>query len=129
MADKKVVITGRVPGMTRDQAQNATTQLGTTVSSSVSTKTDVVVTGSGAGNPMPDIPTVDGLRFDQHRNQITVTRHGDMSHLVTIDDPAKPVLRSSPKPELVRRVRPLAHLLGRRTDQTRGHDHVFLGSH
>ena len=45
-----IVITGSIPGFTRDGAQDAIAALGATVSGSVSAKTDLVVVGDKAGS-------------------------------------------------------------------------------
>ena len=45
-----IVITGSIPGFTRDGAQDAIAALGATVSGSVSPKTDLVVVGDKAGS-------------------------------------------------------------------------------
>lgn len=45
---KRVVITGSVPGMGRDEAQTAARGLGAEVSGTVSAKTDLLVVGSGS---------------------------------------------------------------------------------
>ena len=45
-----IVITGSIPGFTRDGAQDAIAALGATVSGSVSAKTDLVVAGDKAGS-------------------------------------------------------------------------------
>lgn len=47
---KTIVITGSIPGFTRDGANDALSQLGANVSSSVSSKTDLVVIGEKAGS-------------------------------------------------------------------------------
>jgi DNA ligase (NAD+) len=45
-----VVVTGTMPGFTRDGAEEAVRQAGGTVTSSVSKKTDIVFVGDGAGS-------------------------------------------------------------------------------
>ncbi len=45
-----VVVTGTMPGFTRDEAEEAVRQAGGKVASSVSAKTDVVFVGAGAGS-------------------------------------------------------------------------------
>ena len=50
LAGMTIVITGSIPGFTRDGAQNAIAALGATVSGSVSPKTDLVVVGDKAGS-------------------------------------------------------------------------------
>ncbi len=50
LAGKTIVITGSIPGFTRDGAQDAIAALGATVSGSVSKKTDLVVVGEKAGS-------------------------------------------------------------------------------
>jgi DNA ligase (NAD+) len=45
-----VVVTGSIPGYTRDEAQEAVRRAGGSPTSSVSAKTDVVVAGAGAGS-------------------------------------------------------------------------------
>jgi DNA ligase (NAD+) len=45
-----VVVTGSIPGYTREQAQEAVRQAGGTPTSSVSAKTHIVVAGAGAGS-------------------------------------------------------------------------------
>ncbi|RMH58698.1 MAG: NAD-dependent DNA ligase LigA [Candidatus Hydrogenedentota bacterium] len=48
-AGKKVVVTGVVPGMTREEAEEAVRRLGGRAQSSVSGRTDLVIFGEGAG--------------------------------------------------------------------------------
>jgi DNA ligase (NAD+) len=50
LSDKVVVVTGKVPNMTRDEAEQAAARLGATVASSVSAKTDLLIAGDGAGS-------------------------------------------------------------------------------
>ena len=50
LAGMTIVITGSIPGFTRDGAQDAIAALGATVSGSVSPKTDLVVVGDKAGS-------------------------------------------------------------------------------
>ena len=50
LVGKTIVITGSIPGFTRDGANEALAQLGATVASSVSKKTDLVVIGDKAGS-------------------------------------------------------------------------------
>lgn len=50
LAGKTVVVTGTVPGLNRSAAQEAAIRMGATVSSSVSTRTDLLVIGAGAEN-------------------------------------------------------------------------------
>jgi DNA ligase (NAD+) len=45
-----VVVTGSVPGLTRDEGNEAVERLGGKSSGSVSKKTDLVVVGEGAGS-------------------------------------------------------------------------------
>ena len=45
----RVVVTGDVPGMTRDAAQEAVRMMGGTAASSVTPSTDLLVVGKGAG--------------------------------------------------------------------------------
>lgn len=49
LVGKKVVVTGTVPGLGRDEAKVAVERLGGTPASSVSKATDLLVVGSGAG--------------------------------------------------------------------------------
>ncbi|MFE6610166.1 NAD-dependent DNA ligase LigA [Amycolatopsis sp. NPDC057786] len=49
-APMKVVVTGAVPGLTRDEGNEAVERLGGTASGSVSGRTDLVVVGAGAGS-------------------------------------------------------------------------------
>jgi DNA ligase (NAD+) len=63
-----VVVTGSIPGHTRDQAEEAVRQAGGTPASSVSAKTDVVVAGEGAGSKRAKaeslgVPIVDANDF------------------------------------------------------------------
>jgi DNA ligase (NAD+) len=50
LSGKTIVITGSIPGYTRDGAQEAISSLGATVAGSVSKKTDLVVIGEKAGS-------------------------------------------------------------------------------
>jgi DNA ligase (NAD+) len=50
LAGMTVVVTGTMPGFTRDGAEEAVRQAGGKVSSSVSKKTDIVFVGEGAGS-------------------------------------------------------------------------------
>lgn len=50
LAGKAVVVTGTVPGLSRNEAQEAVEKLGGRAASSVSAKTDLVVVGDGAGS-------------------------------------------------------------------------------
>ena len=50
LAGMTIVITGSIPGFTRDGAKDAIAALGATVSGSVSAKTDLVVVGEKAGS-------------------------------------------------------------------------------
>lgn len=50
LTGRTIVVTGSIPGYTRDQATEALTQLGATVSSSISKKTDVLVAGEKPGS-------------------------------------------------------------------------------
>jgi len=50
LTGKSIVITGSIPGFTRDQAQDALAALGAVLSGSVSKKTDLVVAGEKAGS-------------------------------------------------------------------------------
>ncbi|QXO10038.1 hypothetical protein pEaSNUABM37_00077 [Erwinia phage pEa_SNUABM_37] len=49
---KIVVVTGSFPGYTRDEMKDRLTMLGATCSSSVSTKTDMVIAGENAGSKL-----------------------------------------------------------------------------
>lgn len=50
LAGKKVVVTGRIPGLTRQQATEAVERLGGAAAASVSRGVDLVVIGDGAGS-------------------------------------------------------------------------------
>lgn len=65
---KVVVITGSVPGMTREEAWDAIRRLGGKVSESVGKKTDLLIVGDEAGSKLQkaeklDIPTMDADAF------------------------------------------------------------------
>jgi DNA ligase (NAD+) len=73
LAGKIIVITGSIPGFTRDGAQDAIAALGATVSGSVSKKTDLVVVGEKAGSKADKaqglgVPTTDAEGFHKLLN-------------------------------------------------------------
>ncbi|MFD2762688.1 NAD-dependent DNA ligase LigA [Micromonospora eburnea] len=57
----RVVVTGAVPGLTRNEGNEAVERLGGTASSSVSARTDLVVVGEGAGSKADKAATL-GVR-------------------------------------------------------------------
>lgn len=77
-----VVITGSIPGMSRDEAKNAAEQLGATVSGSVSRKTSLLVVGAEAGSKLdkaqslgiPILPADDFLALLQASSSTLPTR-------------------------------------------------------
>ena len=52
LTGKRVVLTGTLPNYTRDAAKEILEQMGATVSSSVSSKTDIVLAGIDAGSKL-----------------------------------------------------------------------------
>ena len=54
IAGKTVVFTGTLVQMTRDEAKQQAITLGAKVSGSVSSKTDLVIAGPGAGSKLAD---------------------------------------------------------------------------
>ena len=69
LAGLTVVITGNVPGYTRESAQLAVEARGGKATSSVSKKTDLVVAGAGAGSKLAKaqalgIPVIESADFD-----------------------------------------------------------------
>jgi len=52
LAGKTVVVTGTIPGFTRDEAEDAVRAAGGKPAGSVSRKTDYVVAGEGAGSKL-----------------------------------------------------------------------------
>jgi DNA ligase (NAD+) len=67
-AGKKVVVTGTIPGMSRNEAQEAVERLGGTASGSISKTTDLLVHGEGAGSKLAkaqalDVPTMTAEAF------------------------------------------------------------------
>lgn len=65
---KTVVVSGSVPGMSRNEAREAVERLGGTSSSSISAKTDLLVAGAGAGSKLAKaeqlgIEIMDAARF------------------------------------------------------------------
>ena len=52
MTGKTVVVTGTIPGFTRDEAEDAVRAAGGKPAGSVSKKTDYVVAGEGAGSKL-----------------------------------------------------------------------------
>jgi DNA ligase (NAD+) len=59
-----VVVTGSIPGYTREQAQEAVRQAGGTPTSSVSAKTHIVVAGPGAGSKRTQAESLGVLLLD-----------------------------------------------------------------
>jgi DNA ligase (NAD+) len=69
LAGLTIVITGSVPGYTRDGASEAITALGAKSAGSVSKKTDYVVVGEGAGSKAEKaaelgVPIIPAERFE-----------------------------------------------------------------
>jgi len=72
LTGKSIVITGSIPGFTRDQAQDALAALGAVLTSSVSKKTDIVVAGDKAGSKAAKaealgVPIVGSMGFEMLR--------------------------------------------------------------
>lgn len=70
LAGKTVVVSGSVPGMTRNEANEAVERLGGRASSSVSAKTHLLVAGDGAGSKRAKadklgVPVMDAAEFAQ----------------------------------------------------------------
>ena len=68
MTGKTVVVTGTIPGFTRDEAEDAVRAAGGKPAGSVSKKTDYVVAGEGAGSKLAKaqelgIPVLDDEGF------------------------------------------------------------------
>ncbi|GAA2399865.1 DNA ligase 2 [Catellatospora methionotrophica] len=81
-----VVVTGSVPGLTRNQGNEAVEELGGKSSGSVSAKTDFVVVGDGAGSKATKaadlgLPILDADKFAQ---LLTAHRTGDHDTATTI---------------------------------------------
>ncbi|MFM8239063.1 MAG: BRCT domain-containing protein, partial [Actinomycetota bacterium] len=69
LAGLTIVVTGSVPGYSRDGATQALTDLGAKAAGSVSKKTDYVVVGEGAGSKADKaaelgVPIIPAERFD-----------------------------------------------------------------
>ncbi|WP_155370854.1 NAD-dependent DNA ligase LigA [Catellatospora vulcania] len=87
-----VVVTGSVPGLTRNQGNEAVEELGGKSSGSVSPKTDFVVVGEGAGSKATKaadlgLPVLDADKFAQ---LLTAHRAGDHPTAVAILDTVLP---------------------------------------
>lgn len=87
-----VVVTGSVPGLTRNQGNEAVEELGGKSSGSVSAKTDFVVVGDGAGSKASKaadlgLPVLDADKFAQ---LLTAHRAGDHGTATTILDTVLP---------------------------------------
>ncbi|MFM6967902.1 MAG: NAD-dependent DNA ligase LigA [Microbacteriaceae bacterium] len=70
-----VVVTGSIPGYTRDEAEEAVRRAGAKTAGSVSTKTDLVIAGDGAGSKRAKaealgIRIVDAIDFDSVVNPV-----------------------------------------------------------
>ncbi|MFD0592342.1 BRCT domain-containing protein [Catellatospora coxensis] len=76
-----VVVTGSVPGLTRNQGNEAVEELGGKSSGSVSSKTDFVVVGDGAGSKATKaadlgLPILDADKFAR---LLAAHRAGDLT--------------------------------------------------
>ncbi len=72
LAGQTWVVTGKLDGMTRDEAESALRALGANVASSVSSKTTCLLAGAGAGSKRTKaeslgIAIIDEARFDKQR--------------------------------------------------------------
>jgi DNA ligase (NAD+) len=76
LAGKTVVVSGTVPGMTRDAARSAVERLGGTSAGSVSTKTDLLVAGDGAGSKLAKAETLGVEVMDAAQFAELAARHG-----------------------------------------------------
>jgi DNA ligase (NAD+) len=68
LSGKNVCVTGTIPGMNRDEAQEAVTALGGKAVSGVNSKTDLLVVGDGGGGKMAKavelgVKTITGEEF------------------------------------------------------------------
>lgn len=84
LTGKTIVITGSLPGFTRDSAQESLSELGATISGSVSAKTDLVVAGDKAGSKAAKARTL-GIPITGARGFELLTR-GDFQAALSIPD-------------------------------------------
>ena len=87
-----VVVTGSVPGLTRDEGNEAVERLGGKSSGSVSKRTDLVVVGEGAGSKAAKaedlgIPIMPAERF---ADLLAAHTAGDTTRVTTLLEEALP---------------------------------------
>ncbi len=77
LAGRSFVLTGTLEAMSRDEATRRLTALGAKVAGSVSTRTDVVVAGPGAGSKLARAEALGIEVWDEQRLLVELARHGE----------------------------------------------------